>query len=367
MKNKAILLTGVTGAVGQDVINELLASSNDTLFLLIRHNKRLSSRERARRLLARYGYEGVLGARVHVFDGDVTDLRFGLEKADIDILRDNITDFYHIAALTSLNAEEKLCNRVNVGGTKTALQLAWDFYSNGALQRFHYFSTAYVVGSRQTYHSYEDSLPEKPKFANFYESSKFIAEKKVREEMGAGLPATIFRPSIVVGDSCTGKVSDFNVIYPFLRLFASGTISVLPTHLKNSFNIVPIDFVVKAAVAISRREDSVGKGYHLVSNNPPSIATMLKLKDEVYPGSRKIKVVDPESFKPSQRDIIGKMAYKMLVPYLGYLNEHLTFDTRNTLHGLGGTGIEFPCTGYDFLKKILGYAVDEGYLKFASE
>ena len=221
------------------------------------------------------------------------------------------------------------------------------------------------MGSLQTYHSYEDSLPEKPVFANFYESSKFIAEKKVREEMEAGLPATILRPSIVVGDSRTGKVSEFNVIYPFLKLFASGIIKVLPTHLENPLNIVPIDFVVKASVAISRQKDSLGKGYHLVSNNPPTIGMMLKLKDEVYPGSAEIKVVDPEDFKPSQLDIIGKMAYKMLMPYLGYLNERLTFDTKNALQGLAGT-VGFPDTGYNFLKTIVAYAVDEGYLKFTS-
>ena len=84
-------------------------------------------RDRARKLLAKYGYEDVLGARVYVLEGDVTHSRFGLKEAEIDALREKVTDFYHIAALTSLNAEEKVCNRINVNGTENALKLAWDF------------------------------------------------------------------------------------------------------------------------------------------------------------------------------------------------------------------------------------------------
>ena len=366
MKHKAILLTGMTGALGHGLIRELLATGNETLFLIIRRKSGLFHKDRARALLAKYGYEDALGARVHVFEGDVTRSRLGLKEAEIDALRKTVTDFYHMAALTSLNAAEKECNHVNVNGTENALQLAWDFYVNGALQRFNYFSTAYAVGSRQTYHSYEDSLPETPVFSNFYESSKFIAEKKVREEMEAGLPATIFRPSIVVGDSRTGEVSEFNVIYPFLKLFTSGTIRVLPTHLDNTFNIVPIDFVVKASVAIACQKDSLGKSYHLVSDNPPTVEMMLKLKSEVYPGMPGVKVVDPKRFKLSSFNVMEKMAYMVITPYLGYLNERLTFDTTNAHRALDWTDIEFPDTGYNFLKTILGYAVDEGYLKVSS-
>jgi thioester reductase-like protein len=363
MKNKAILLTGATGVLGQDVIREFLATGNEALFLLIRRKKSLSHGNRARELLAKYGYEDELGARVYVLEGDVTHFHFGLKEAEMDALRETITDFYHIAALTSLNAEETVCNRANVNGTENALQLAWDLYTNGELQRFHYFSTAYAVGSRQTYHSYEDSLPEKPVFANFYESSKFIAETKVRNAMKAGLPAMIFRPSIVVGHSRTGEIPEFNVIYPFLKLFTTGVIKVLPTHLENSFNIVPIDFVTKALVAISCQKNSLGKSYHLVSENPPTIEMMLRLKNEVYPEMQAIKVVDPEAFKPSRLNFRGKMAHKMLNPYLGYLNERLTFDTKNAHEALDSTDIGFPDTGYDFLKAIVGYAIDEGYFK----
>jgi thioester reductase-like protein len=362
MENKAIFLTGVTGALGPDMIKEILAAGNETIFLLIRRKKTLSHWARAQELLSKVGYEDLLGSRVHVFEGDVTHPRLGLKDAEIDMLRSKVTDFYHIAALTSLNAEEKVCNRVNVYGTENALQLASDFHANGNLHRFHYFSTAYAVGSLRALHSYEDHLPENPAFANFYESSKFMAEKKVREAMCAGLPVTIFRPSIVVGHSRTGEVSEFNVIYPFLRLFTTGIIKILPCHPESSFNIVPIDFISKASVTISRQEDALGKSYHLVSKNPPTIGMMLNLKNEVYPGIADITLVDPAEYTPRRLDILGKLAYNKISPYLGYLNEQLIFDTENTSQALGRARIQFPYTGYEFLKTMVGYAVEQGYL-----
>ena len=56
------------------------------------------------------------------------------------------------------------------------------------------------------------------------------------------------------------------------------------------------------------------------------------------------------------------MLSRMLEPYLGYLNDQLTFDASNTRRALKGTGIDIPKTGYAFLKTLVRYAVSEGYL-----
>lgn len=363
MRNKkTVLMTGVTGALGQELIKELARDKGTSFYLLSRRKKRHSHWDRVRKLLAGTSFEKLLGTRFHVLEGDITLPGFGLQPYEIERLRAEVTDFFHVAALTALNGTEEDCNRMNIEGVDNALSLAREMHQNGNLRRFFYFSTAYVAGSRQTYHAMEDGLPSEPAFANFYESSKYHAESKVRQALAEGLPVTIFRPSIVVGHSETGKVSEFNVIYPFMKLFAHGIITVLPTHPDNSFNIVPIDFVVKASVHLAGREDTLGKTYHLVSDHPPTIGMLLGLKDELYPGMPEIRMLSPEEFKPESLDLNGQMAYAMLQPYLGYLNDHLTFDTRNTHEALDGTDIVFPKTDYEFLKTMVGFAVDEGYL-----
>ena len=359
---RSIFLTGVTGTLGKELIREILETSNDRLFVLIRRKGRNSHWDRARKILSDYGLERYLGTRVEVFEGDVTFPGLGLREDERKVLRKEVCEFYHVAALTALNGSREECERINVGGTEQALALAWDLRRQGNLERFFYFSTAYVAGSKQTYCAREDGLPEKPAHANFYESSKYQAEKKVRAAGAEGLPVTIFRPSIVVGDSLTGEVSEFNVIYPFMKLFAHGILKILPTRLENSFNIVPIDFVIKASLAIARQNESIGKTFHLVTKTPPTIGMLLQLKNEVYPELPAIEVISPEDFRKENLGPMEQTVFEMLEPYLGYLNDSLTFDTTMTATMLEKTDISFPKTDYGFLRTLLQYAVDAGYL-----
>lgn len=361
-KKRSLFLTGVTGTLGQEMVRELLETSNVHLTLLVRRKKRLTHWDRVRKILEPGGLTHLLGTRVQVLEGDVTEPDLGLCAEDIRRLKESIDEFFHVAALTALNGSREDCFRINTQGTGEVLKMVRMFHREGALKRFFYFSTAYAAGSLQRYKSHEDGLPEEPVFANHYEASKYAAETKVRKAMAEGLPATIFRPSIVVGNSKTGEVSQFNVIYPFMRLFAHGLLKKLPTHPGNSFNIVPIDFVCSAALAIARQKNSVGKCFHLVTLQPPSIGELLKVKDEEYPNMPPIEVIPPEQFRKDDLTGDEQLVYEMLSPYLGYLNGELTFDARNTREALKGTGLEFPKTDFEFLKILTRYAVDSGYL-----
>lgn len=359
---KTILLTGATGALGKDMLRYFLTETDHRLFVLARGKKNLSAGERIKKITEAWDIEGDLRARLTVFNGDVTLPHFGLNEKDLTELRNGTDEFFHVAALTALNGSEEECELINVGGTSHALEIAWDLFRRGKMKRFFYFSTAYVAGSRQTYRSFEDELPENPAFANYYESSKYHAEKNVRQAMGKGLPVTIFRPSIVVGHSRTGEVAEFNVIYPFMKLFAHGILKVLPTRIENSFNIVPCDFVLRASMAIASQAESIGKTYHLVTLNPPTIGMLLDMKQNEFPEMPPIQVVAPDNFRREDLEANERFVYDMLHPYLGYLNDELTFDARNTAEALRGTGIHLPNTDYEFLKTLCAYAVKAGYL-----
>lgn len=362
MNDELIFMTGATGVLGQDLIKELLKDTRANIALLARAKNRNSHSERVHKLLKSIHLDAHLGKRIRVIEGDVTHHKFGIQKENLEFLEQECKVFYHIAALTALNGTEKECQEINVKGTQHALELAWDLRKKGKLERFVYFSTAFVAGSVWTYCSKEDELPAKPAFANYYESSKCQAETKVREAMAKGLPVTIIRPSIVVGHSETGEVSDFNVIYPFFKLFAHGAISKLPTHLDNTFNIVPIDFVIKATVAIMKTPRSINKTFHLVAPHPPSIGMLLRLAKEEYPTLPPIEVMDLKKFQKNKLNSQEQMVFGIMEPYLGYLNGHLTFDMTNTREILRGTYVSLPKTDYKFLKTIINYAVKSGYL-----
>lgn len=351
-----LLVTGATGALGKGLVREFLATGDHGLILVIRGKGRLSPLDRARRLLASSGLDGMLGTRVEVLEGDVTRPDLGLGAIDRARLRREVGAFHHVAALTALNGGEESCRRVNVGGTVEALRLARDLSRGGRLERFVHVSTAFVAGSRGAAHVLEDEPIAAPSRANHYESSKHEAERLVRRASAEGLPTTVVRPSIVVGDSLTGEVSEFNVIYPLMKLFAHGIVSTLPARAESTFNVVPIDFVTRAHVAIARRPDTIGRTYHLVTERPPSIATLLRVKDVEFPSMPPVALVDPSSSG------LAADTLKWIEPYQSYLDCRLTFDTTNTRAALSDTDIPLPRTDAGFLANILRYAVGRGYL-----
>lgn len=361
MARDLIFMTGATGVLGQELVKELLLTTASDIAVLAREKNRVPHGARVQKLLGELGMDSCLASRVRVIEGDVTKHKFGIHKKDLEYLELECKVFYHIAALTALNGTEEECRKINIGGTEHALELAWDLRNKGKLGRFIYFSTAFVAGSVWTHCSKEDELPAKPAFANYYESSKYQSESRVRAAMAKGLPATIIRPSIVVGHSETGEVSDFNVIYPFIKLFAHGILTKLPAHPENTFNIVPIDFVIKATCAIVKDPGSIGKCFHLVSPDPPAIGTLLSLRSE-FPKAAEVELIDPKKFQKSTLDPQGQMVFAMLEPYLGYLNGNLTFDVTNTKEILRGTRIPMPKVDLAFLKTMIQYAVEAGYL-----
>jgi len=162
----------------------------------------------------------------------------------------------------------------------------------------------------------------------------------------------------------TGEASEFNVIYPFIRLFAQGIITRLPTNPENSFNIVPTDFVIKAALTIASQPGSFGKTFHLVTESPPTIQSLIDTARDEYPQLPEIEILPLASFDKRTLCIQDRFVLETMEPYLGYLNSHLRFDCRNTKEALIGTGIDAPVTNGPFLRKLLRYAVDVGYLVF---
>jgi long-chain acyl-CoA synthetase len=359
-ESKVLFMTGVTGGIGRELLRIFLERTEDRLILLVRPKASESHHQRVEKLLGKLGVNGRREGRIRVMAGDLTQPKLGLSPEDWASVVREADEFYHSAALTNLGASWEDAERINLHGTLRALELAREAAGRGRLGRFFYFSTAYVAGSLTPLHALEDELPEKPVFGNAYEATKFEAERKVREEQALGLPTTIFRPSIVVGDSLRGAVTDFNVIYPFLRLFAHGLLKRIPARLEHSFNIVPIDFVVEAAFALSRRDGTSGKAFHLVTENPPTLRMLLQVKDE-YGNFPDVEVVQPENFAVEDLNPREREIFSSLDPYLGYLGSTLTFDTKNTRQALKGSGVSFPKTDRSFLKKLVDYAIQRGY------
>src|SRR6185312_13282356 len=168
----------------------------------------------------------------------------------------------HCAATVRFDLPLDLARRDNTEGTRNVLDVTRGLKT---LHRLDYIGTAYVAGGREGLIG-EDELDMGQRFSNSYERTKMEAETLVRA-FAKDHPASIHRPSIVVGDSKTGETSSFTGMYHTIVLFkqaySKGLKVIFPADPRTKVDIVPVDYVVDALFGLMATEKSLGHGHHL--------------------------------------------------------------------------------------------------------
>ena len=256
----AVFMTGATGFVGREVLSRFLARGDRDVYALVRAG---NDQDAAGRLPAH--------ARLTAVAGDIERAGLGLSEGTAERLHRDVSTVVHCAASVSFELPLDESRRVNVDGTRHMAEFARE--CNG-LERFTYVSTAYVAGEPGGLFR-EDELSVGQSFRNPYERSKFEAEVALREEAG-DLPLQILRPSIVVGDSSTGRTTSFNVLYGPLKAFARGAMRAIPARRSSPVDIVPVDYVADRVVELAT--DGPGGTFHLVAGrNATTVGRLLEL------------------------------------------------------------------------------------------
>jgi nucleoside-diphosphate-sugar epimerase len=167
----------------------------------------------------------------------------------------------HCAA--SLNRKsEKNCLNVNLRGTLEVIQLARRAHDAHGLRRFSEVSTVAVAGRRSNELVTEDRAIdwERSDYDPYARTKKF-GEHMVRELL-PDVPRTIFRPSIVLGDSRRAETTQFDMVKAFVFL---GSLPVLPFRASDCVDIVPVDYVADAIVTLHQHAHPKHEIYHLSS------------------------------------------------------------------------------------------------------
>src|SRR5262249_2162190 len=103
--------------------------------------------------------------------------------------------------------------RMNVDGTRHVL----DLVKQTRTRRLQHVSTAYIAGNRSDV-ALETEIHVGQTFKNAYEESKCRAELLIADEARKGdVVSSVYRPSIVIGDSRSGRVTHFHGVYAFIR------------------------------------------------------------------------------------------------------------------------------------------------------
>jgi thioester reductase-like protein len=261
-KDETFFITGFPGFIANRLVERLARSTGKLIFLV-----QPSLRARAEEELARVA--GVIDCEASTFQtvvGDISLPNLGLSEVDCQLVRNETTRVFHLAAVYDLAVARELAIKVNVDGTRNVSNFA---RSLPRLRHFHHVSTCYVAGKREG-RILETELTHDAGFRNFYEESKYLAELEV-ERLKRDLPVTIHRPAVVCGDSKTGETAKYDGVYYLIFYLLRWPRGLSMLNIGNhevALNLVPVDFVVDAMAALAFEEHAIGKTLQLADPDP---------------------------------------------------------------------------------------------------
>jgi thioester reductase-like protein len=354
----AILLTGSTGYIGAHIASNLLAGHADALNLLVRARSEQEARERLWHSLQLHidfpQFDDALRSRIRVFRGDLTEARFGLDDGDYALLVRSTDSVIHCAA--SLNRKsEKMCLNVNLRGTLEVVQLAMRARDQRGLRRFSHVSTVAVAGHRKDEVVEEDSAIDwnRSDYDPYARTKKFC-EHMVRQLL-PDVPCTIFRPSIVLGDSRRPETNQFDMVRAFV--FLAG-LPALPFRPTDKIDIVPVDYVADAVATLHQKDKPAHEIYHLSSGTGSE--TFVQLTEALAAAQGKRGPAFVPSLEGPTSAMINALAGRagkkigglatLLKVFLPYLVWNTVFDNRRVVAEMGAKPAVFSKYCFPLLK-----------------
>lgn len=352
MHERPILVTGAAGLVGAEVVSRLTE-----------HRPVIATIHRTPRIVRNDGSEVPAGEYLSQHHGSVSTLvadvsrpGLGLDAETLDRLGSEVGGIVHSAATIALDAAEEDYATLNVAATANVVELA----SRWNVPLVH-VSTAYVCGRRGG-RILEGELDMGQEFSNGYERSKLRAEELVRS--APGLRWTIVRPAIVTGSAVDGTVRDYKNLYTLVKLIVEGKLRRLPGRYDATLSLVPVDYTADAVVramimAQSGETEVAGRTFHLTGSETISLREVSDIFAE-YPSFEVANFVSAASFSvddlgPYERDYYQRLGRQ----YTCYFDRVRTFDDAGAREVLG---MEPPATGKDYLRTLLDYCLESGYL-----
>jgi thioester reductase-like protein len=345
-----VLLTGSTGLLGRYLIRDLLLAGRQVA-VLARASRKETASQRIEAVMQMWDAElGQLLPRAICLEGDICAEGLGLDDRSLHWVEEHCSTLLHGAASLLFHADgsgEPF--RSNVGGTENMLKLCRET----GIRDLHYVSTAYVCGLREDV-AREDELDVGQGFRNAYEQSKLEAELLVRQADFLD-QLTVYRPTVISGDSETGYTNTYHGLHLYLRLMAilvpqqevddqgrRFTPIRLPMTGAERRNIVPVDWVSKVITHLLQSPEAHGRTFHLA---PDKCLTPREIIDAgcSYFNSTGVEYVGDKPVDPATLTRFEAKFLPSIGMYGNYQATDPSFDCTN-LHKFAG---HLPCPEID--------------------
>ncbi|HEY6710788.1 MAG TPA: thioester reductase domain-containing protein [Rubrobacter sp.] len=364
-----LLLSGATGFLGSFVLSELLRHTQTDVYCLVRASNAEEGGEKLRKVLEAYAlWDEELASRIVPVVGDLSEPLLGLGPKRFEELAGKIDAVYHSGASVNWVYPYNALKPINVLGTQEVLRLA----TRNGVKPVHFISTLGVFPLVGRYGvevvREEDDLTHGGSLYNGYTQTKWVAEKLVEIARARGLPVCVYRPSLITGDSRTGAWNTDDFTCKMIRTWVGlGTAPKMDMEL----NMVPVDYLSRAIVRLSLREESLGRRFHLANPHPVSVNDLVAWIEAFgYPLERvpydkwRSDLVNPT--KGLRQDALYSMAPLLSMSAAAdgpaLVDKVPEFDCRNTTEALSDTEISCPQVDGELMENYLVNLVRRGFL-----
>lgn len=265
---ETLLITGFPGFHARSLCAHLLETEATLRLVLLR---RASDAEQSAEWLARL--EPPDRERVTELEGDPAAIDFGLGGREYLRLAESTERVFHFASVLEAKRTRDAAAH-NVACAREVLEFS---QVAPGLRGLVVLSSVLVCGTRSG-PIFENELSQGQSFRG--RLSESLATVELMCARHPAVPQIVLRPAQIVGDSRTGEIDQPGFPYPWLAFVDRGPkelIIPVPHRPDAPVQIVPIDFVVRAAHFLSARPEAYGKRYHLVDAEPLTLKAFLQL------------------------------------------------------------------------------------------
>ncbi len=313
---RQVLLTGSTGFLGVYLVDRLLRNGVERVHCLIRADDPPQALARLAARMRRYGLdpEPLLG-RVVPVPGELAEPHFGLSGPDWDRLAREIDLIVHCGARVNFAYPYRALAPINVGGTRTALELAGEHIT----KPLHYISTIAVIagfGTAGVGHIDESTpLDHADRISLGYPETKWVAENLVVEAGRRGLPVAVHRPYEVTGTVDRGVWNTDTMMCALFRTIAE---TGLAPDMALPLDFVPVDYTADAITHIITHQEPDGRVYHLTN---PRAARLPLLVERLTAMGYPVRTVPYDTWTEMLAKLTARLPEHPMAPYVAMFVE----------------------------------------------
>ena len=355
----SIFLTGSTGYLGSYIASDLLHDHTDRLALLVRAESIEAAEKRLWKSLQLHmdfaTFSQFLRDRIDIYLGDLTSSGVVHDEVARKKLIGEMTSVIHCAA--SLNRKSaKSCFNVNLRGTLEVIKLARAAHDDHGLRRFSDISTVAVSGVRES-EVVEEATAVEWSRSDYdpYARTKKFCEHMVHELL-PDVTCTVFRPSIVLGDSRFPETTQFDMVRAFAWL---AQFPLLPFNGDWVADIVPANYVSRAVVTIHQKDTPLYDTYNLSAGKASlTYREIVKRLQEAGHGRKPLfapwlngsfnRLINTLSNTP--RGWGMALPASLMKVFLPYLTFNTVFDNSRVVEELGEAPASFDTYAYPLLR-----------------